>query len=188
LNIFFDPENVMKVFEKAIRDNLHADGFILDIRGNPGGIGLMAVALGNWFVQQPEQKFGTLTLRSGTLKIVLNPRLETFTGPLAILVDGCSVSTSEILAGGLQDLKRARVFGSRTAGAALPSVVERLPNGDGFQYAIADYVSAGGQRLEGAGVKPDAEVALSRKALLMGCDPVLDAAVQWITRQKNGIK
>src|SRR5262249_21371532 len=55
LNIFFDPENVMKVFEKAIRDNLHADGFILDIRGNPGGIGLMAVALGNWFVQQPEQ-------------------------------------------------------------------------------------------------------------------------------------
>jgi carboxyl-terminal processing protease len=188
LNVFFDPENVMKAFEKAIQDNRQANGFIIDIRGNPGGIGLMAIGLGNWFVQEPEQVLGTLTLRSGPLKFVLNPRLESFKGPLAILVDGCSVSTSEILAGGLKDLKRARIFGSRTAGAALPSVVERLPNGDGFQYAIADYVSAGGQRLEGAGVKPDVEAPLTRKALLSGRDPALDAAVRWIAGQKESTK
>jgi carboxyl-terminal processing protease len=188
LNAFFDPENVMKAFEKTVRDNLQADGFIIDIRGNPGGIGLMAVGFGNWFVNQPELTLGTLTLRSGTLQFVLNPRLETFKGPLAILVDGCSVSTSEILAGGLQGLKRATIFGSRTAGAALPSVVECLPNGDGFQYAIADYVSAGGKRLEGAGVKPDVEVPLVRQALLRGRDPVLDAAVQWIADQKKSSK
>jgi carboxyl-terminal processing protease len=180
LNAFFDPANVMKAFEKAVKESLKADGFILDLRGNPGGIGGMAMGMGNWFISQPDQKLGTMITRDTTLKFVLNPRLETFGGPLAVLVDGCSGSTAEILAGGLQDLKRARIFGSRTAGAALPSYFERLPNGDGFQYAVGDYVSTGGQRLEGRGVIPDVEVLPSRKALLEGHDPVLEAAVEWL--------
>jgi len=41
--------------------------------------------------------------------------------------------------GGMQDLKRARIFGTRTAGAALPSAFTRLPNGDGFQFILANY-------------------------------------------------
>jgi carboxyl-terminal processing protease len=119
----------------------------------------------------------------GPLHFVINPRLDTFDGPLAILVDGLSISTSEILAGGLQDLKRARIFGTNTAGAALPSQVEKLPNGDAFQYAVADYVSFGGKRLEGAGVKPDVEVRPDRKMLLAGKDAILEAAVRWISEQ-----
>src|SRR5262249_33546338 len=107
----------------------------------------------------------------------------TFLGPLAVLVDGCSASTSEIFAGGLQGLKRARVFGTRTAGAALPSLIELLPNGDRFQFAIANYVSVDGKVLEGAGVQPDQEVKPDRKALLSGCDPVVEAARQWIKTQ-----
>jgi carboxyl-terminal processing protease len=184
LSAFFDPTRVMNWFEDTIRENLHGEGFVLDLRGNPGGIGLMAVGMGNWFVRQPDQKLGTMTTRDGTLNFVLNPRPETFDGPLAILVDGCSVSTSEILAGGLQDLKRARIFGMRTAGAALPSQVERLPNGDGFQFAVADYVTATGRRLEGNGVRPDAEVRPTRPALLAGRDPVLEAALEWIRAAK----
>jgi carboxyl-terminal processing protease len=108
------------------------------------------------------------------------PRPEPFQGPLAILVDGCSASTSEIFAGGMQDLKRAHVFGTHTAGAALPSMFTKLPNGDGFQYAIANYISQGGKPLEGVGVTPDQEVKLTRHQLLEGQDPVLDAAVSWI--------
>jgi carboxyl-terminal processing protease len=65
-------------------------------------------------------------------------------------------------------------------GAALPSVVERLPNGDGFQYAFANYVSRGGEVLEGVGVVPDVEVEPSRESLLQGTDAALDAAVAWI--------
>jgi carboxyl-terminal processing protease len=155
LNAFLDAVNVMKAFEAAVRDNLQADGFVIDLRGNPGGLGIMAIGMGNWFVDKPNQKLGTMTTREGELRFVLNPRPETFAGPLAILVDGCSMSTSEILAGGLKDLERARIFGTPTPGAALPSQIERLPNGDGFQYAYANYVSAGGKRLEGRGVRPD---------------------------------
>jgi C-terminal processing protease CtpA/Prc len=123
--------------------------------------------------------------RSGPLNFVVNARPETYDGPLAILVDGTSASTSEILAAGLKDLGRARVFGTKTPGMALPSVVTKLPNGDGFQYAVANYTSTGGEPLEGRGVTPDEEVALDRASLLAGRDPVIDAAVRWIESQKS---
>jgi len=128
---------------------------------------------------------GTMYLRDATLNFVINPRAQVFTGPVAVLVDGSSASTSEIFAGGLQDLGRARVFGTHTAAAALPSVFERLPNGDGFQYATANYISKGGKPLEGLGVTPDVEVKVSRQTLLAGHDPVVEAALEWIQRQRT---
>jgi carboxyl-terminal processing protease len=95
-----------------------------------------------------------------------------------------SMSTSEILAGGLRDLKRARIFGTKTPGAALPSMVEMLPNGDCFQFAIANYISAGGKPLEGVGVVPDVQIPLSRAALLEGHDLAVEAAARWIQSLK----
>jgi carboxyl-terminal processing protease len=143
------------------------------------------MGMAGWFIDKPNQLLGTLYMRDTTLKFVVNPRARTFAGPLAILVDGASASTSEILAGGLKDLGRARIFGTRTAAAALPSMFEKLPNGDGFQYAIANYISEGGKPLEGLGVTPDVETPLTREALLEGKDPPLDAAIAWIQRQKK---
>ena len=93
-------------------------------------------------------------------------------------------SASETFAGGLQDLGRARVFGSRTAGAVLPALVERLPNGDSFQYAVADYQLPNGKRLESVGVVPDVEVVPKRSELLAGRDPAMEAAIAWIREQK----
>jgi carboxyl-terminal processing protease len=87
------------------------------------------------------------------------------------------------MAEGLKDLGRAHIFGTRTAAAALPSVFEKLPNGDGFQYAIANYISEGGKPLEGLGVTPDVETPVTREALLAGKDPARDAAVAWIESQ-----
>jgi carboxyl-terminal processing protease len=156
------------------------DGFIIDLRGNPGGLGAMAMGMAGWFIDQPGQRLGTLYMRDTTLKFIVNPRANTFAGKLAILVDGTSASTSEILAGGMKDLGRARIFGTRTAAAALPSFFEKLPNGDGFQYAVANYISEGGQPLEGLGVTPDVETPLTREALLAGKDSALDAAIAWI--------
>jgi carboxyl-terminal processing protease len=183
-NMFLDPAHVMDRFGEAVEGCKTCRGFIIDLRGNPGGIGAMAMGMAGWFIDKPGQRLGTLYMRDTTLKFVVNPRVYTFPGPLAILVDGASASTSEILAGGLKDLGRARVFGTRTAAAALPSVLEMLPNGDGFQYAIANYISEGGQPLEGLGVTPDVEAPVTREALLSGKDPALDAAIQWITNNK----
>jgi carboxyl-terminal processing protease len=183
-NMFLDPANLMPQFQKAVESCMQCDGFIIDVRGNPGGLGGMAMGMAGWFVDQKDARLGTLYLRDTALKFVVNGRPQVYGGPLAILVDGASASTAEIFAGGMQDLKRARIFGNRTAGAALPSVVEKLPNGDAFQYAIANYVSEGGKTLEGAGVTPDQEAPWNLAALRVKRDPALDAAIDWIRSQK----
>ena len=110
-------------------------------------------------------RLGDMYMRDSTVHFVVYPQADVFKGPVAVLVDGSSASTSEILAGGLKDLGRARIFGERTAAAALPSLIEKLPNGDGFQYAIANYISDGGKPLEGErSDTPDVEVTLTRKS------------------------
>lgn len=184
-NLFLEPETLIEKTRQAVEDCRGCDGFVIDLRGNPGGLGGLAMGLAGWFVDRSGLRLGELFMRATTLQFVVFPRPEPFRGPLGVLVDGCAASTSEIFAGGLQDLKRARIFGTRTAGAALPSMFERLPNGDGFQYAVGNYISAGGKPLEGNGVMPDDVVALSRAALLAGRDPILEAAVNWIEQQKK---
>jgi carboxyl-terminal processing protease len=183
-NIFLDPEGLAKTMEEAIKGCRECRGFVIDVRGNPGGIGGLATGVAGWFTDRSGLQLGTEYLRGMSLKFVIFPRPEPFRGPLAVLMDSCSASTSEILAGGLKDIGRARLFGTRTAAAALPSVIDRLPNGDGFQYAIANYISQGGKPLEGIGAIPDEEVRLTRRELLQGKDAVLDAAVTWIQKQK----
>ena len=180
---FFDPLTLMPAFDSAMLAFMEAPGFIIDVRGNPGGIGGIGMGMAGWFVEGKNIDMGTTRTRSNTLKLAINPRARVYGGPVAILVDGMSGSSSEIFAGGLQGLPRIRIFGSRTMGATLPSLAQRLPNGDGFQYAFASYVSRGGVELEGEGVKPDVEVRPIREALLEGRDAVLEAAVDWIRDQ-----
>ncbi|MEI9814509.1 MAG: S41 family peptidase [Acidobacteriota bacterium] len=184
-NLFLDIPHVMPAFDQSLKNCKQCDGLIIDLRGNPGGIGGMAMGLAGFLLSEPNQRLGTMYMRDTTLNFVVNPRADVFKGPVAILMDATSASTSEIFAGGLQDLGRARVFGTRSAAAALPSVFARLPNGDGFQYAIANYVSRNGTTLEGAGVKPDEEVRLTRDGLLSGHDAVLDAALNWIHKGRG---
>jgi carboxyl-terminal processing protease len=183
-NIFLDLVHVMQEFGDAVQQCAHCDGIVIDVRGNPGGIGAMAMGMAGWLVRQNGERLGVMYMRGATLNFFINPRAQAFEGPVAVLVDGSSASTSEIFAGGLKDLGRARIFGTRTAAAALPSVITRLPNGDGFQYAVANYISEGGKALEGNGVIPDVEVKLTREALLAGHDTVVDAALDWIRKQK----
>jgi C-terminal processing protease CtpA/Prc len=179
-NEFLDPVSIMPQVEAAMKEFANAPGIVLDLRGNPGGIGIMAMGIAGFFVGEQGKKLGEMKMREVTLKFVIYPRAEVFEGPLAILVDSGSASTSEILAQGMQDLGRARIFGTPTAGAALPSDIVRLPNGDGFQYAQASYTSEKGKVLEGAGVTPDEIVRQTRDDLSAGRDPVAEAAEKWI--------
>ncbi|MCL1894430.1 MAG: S41 family peptidase [Holophagaceae bacterium] len=182
-NQWLNPEAVASAFSKIMADTENTKGFIIDLRGNPGGIGGMAMGAAGWFTSQRGLKLGTMLMRGATINFIVNPRPNATSAPLAVLVDGCSASTTEIFAGGMQDLKRARIFGTPTAGAALPSAFVRLPNGDGFQYIMANYISEGGKQLEGSGVIPDEVVRLTQRELLAGRDSVLDKAIAWIKTQ-----
>jgi carboxyl-terminal processing protease len=172
-NVFMMP--VLEPFRKAVAEAAGAPGLIIDLRGNPGGIGGMASAAGS-SLTKVQKSLGTMRMRAGAINFVMFPREDAYTGPVAILTDELSASTSEVMAGGLQDLKRARTVGGRTAGMVLPSMVERLPGGIRLQYAVADFRTPNGVLLEGRGVQPDVPVIETRTDLAAGRDPVLEAA------------
>ena len=111
-NVFMDPPKVMQAYGKAIKEFAGKDGIVIDLRGNPGGIAGMAMGMGGWLVQEKGLHLGTMITKDTTLRLVLNPRLGSYEGPVAVLVDGCSMSSSEFMAGGPQSLGRARVFGT----------------------------------------------------------------------------
>lgn len=186
-NVFLVP--IAPAFDDAMGALGDCRGIVLDLRGNIGGVAAMVMGLAGYFFDR-EVTLGTLKMRGSDLRYVTNPRRVSrtgaprspYTGPLAIIVDEMSASTTEIFAAGLQHLGRARIFGDTSAGQALPAMLTRLPNGDALMYAVADYTAPDGRRLEGQGVVPDERVALARPALLAGRDAPLLAAVRWIER------
>ncbi len=189
---FFDVVYLVTHFRRAIEEFEDAPGLVIDLRGNPGGIGALAMSLAGFLVEESEDdeemRLGTMITRSSEVHFGINPRDIQFTGPLALLVDEDSASTTEIFAGGMQDLGRARVFGVTTAGAALPSTFLTLANGDQLQYAIANYISVSGKALEADGVTPDEVVVPTRERLLAEGDPILSAALRWIEEQDANSK
>lgn len=178
-------------FARAVDQHRRADGIVIDLRGNPGGLAAMMMGIAGHFVNE-RTPLGVMKMRESELNFTVNPRLVNpagervgvFAGPVAILVDGLSGSASECFTGGMQALKRVRVFGERSMGAALPSQFDRLPNGDVFIHATGDFVTADGTRLEGRGVLPDHPAPLTRADLLAGRDPALDAALAWIDAEQ----
>ncbi|MCU0228326.1 MAG: S41 family peptidase, partial [Bryobacterales bacterium] len=115
---------IRSVIQQAAADG--AKGLIFDVRGNPGGIGAMANGLAGYLVKQ-RVSLGAMRLRGTELKFLAFPQDSPYLGPVAVLIDGASASTSEIFAAGLQELGRAIVVGERSMGAALPSFFMELP-------------------------------------------------------------
>ena len=157
---------------------MHVKGVILDLRGNPGGIGAMAIPIAAAFVATPTT-LGTLQFRTFSQTFTAQPSIgrSPYTGPLVILTDEGTASASEIVAAGLQEAGRARIVGDTTLGAVLPSVVESLPNGAVMQMVVADFKTPKGILVEGRGVQPDRRVTETRAGFRAGRDTVMDAAL-----------
>lgn len=178
---------VAAALDSAIYVVRNAHGLIIDLRGNGGGLGAMVAGFAGYFVDS-STTVGVVRTRESVLHLVAQPRVAArsgagatpIAGPLAILVDRFTASASEVFASGLQSTGRARVFGDTTAGAVLPSALDRLPNGDILQHPIADFVTVTGVRLEGRGVWPDEPVIPTPKDYVNDEDPVLSAATRWI--------
>jgi len=181
-NIFVT--SLMDRIRSAIRSMTDAPGLIIDLRGNPGGFGGMAAGI-TGLLEARQISLGEMKQRSSTMKFMAFPQPNPYLGPVALLVDGGSASTSEIFAAGLQEIGRATIVGERTMGAALPSIFGKLPTGAIFQYAVGDFKTPKGTLIEGLGVKPDIEVKLNRRALLEGRDAQLDAAVGIVNQKRS---
>jgi carboxyl-terminal processing protease len=178
-NIFTTP--VIEKAVRAIRDHHEAAGMIFDLRGNPGGVGGIAMSIAGRLIEKGAS-LGTMKMRSGEMRFAAFPQANAFGGPVIVLIDSMSASTSEIFAAGLQEMGRAVVIGERSAGACLPSYFQKLPTGGMFQFAIADYKTPKGVLIEGRGVAPDIELKWNRASLLAGHDAQLDRALAELRR------
>jgi carboxyl-terminal processing protease len=182
-------------FQRAVDRYRSADGIVIDLRGNPGGLAAMVMGIAGHFTANRDT-LGVMKTKDSELRFNANPRLvdagghrvEPYAGPVAILVDGMTGSASECFAGGMQSLRRARVFGQTSMGQALPALFDKLPNGDVLIHAWGDFVTGTGVRIEGRGVVPDQPVALTRASLLAGRDATLDAALAWMDSQRSSGK
>ena len=175
-------------FAQAVDRFRSDDGLVIDVRGNPGGLADMIRGIAGHLLDEPGL-LGRMHMRGADLEFRANPRRSTsdgrrvtpFAGPVAVLVDGLTGSASECFVGGLQSLGRVRVFGTPTMGQALPAATKRLSNGDVLMYAIGDFVTSTGIRLEGRGVVPDEVVPLDPAALAAG-RTARAAALAWLDR------
>lgn len=179
-NAFLDAPRLIKEYQAALHNEQSVNGIVIDLRGNMGGLAVLAMGMSGWLVDEPHS-LGRMKQKANTIKLTINPRKPRFSKPVAILVDECSVSCAELFPGGLQELKAARIFGSRTAGQVIPAGAVKLPTGDGFLFAMAGLESESGYVWEGNGVQPDEPVELTRELLQRDPDPALTAALKWIS-------
>lgn len=135
------------------------EGFVLDLRGNPGGLLLASIDIGRmWLQHGPIVR--TLD-RGGNDEAISANRTALTDLPLTVLVDGRSASSSEILTGALRDNNRATVVGNTTYGKALVQSLHGLTDGSGLTVTVAHYYTPDGTDISKRGIVPDVAVDLS---------------------------
>ncbi|MEM7761565.1 MAG: carboxyl-terminal processing protease CtpB [Cyanobacteria bacterium P01_A01_bin.40] len=149
--------------QKAIEDlsQKQASGFILDLRGNPGGLLFSSVEIARMWMEKGAI-VSTIDSKGGNEKFSANGKALTDL-PLVVLVDGFSASASEILAGALKENQRAKVVGSRTYGKGTVQSVHPLSDGSGLAVTIARYYPPSGMDINQKGIDPDIKVDLTRE-------------------------
>ncbi len=146
---------------RAIQDlgNQKVDGYVLDLRGNPGGLLQASIDISRMWMDKG-QIVRTVDRKGNNEEISTN-RTALTKLPLVVLVDGNSASSSEILTGALKDNGRATVVGSQTFGKALVQSVHSLSDGSGLAVTIAHYYTPKGTDISHKGITPDIKIDLS---------------------------
>jgi len=131
-------------------------GYVLDLRSNPGGLLDQAVGLSDLFLERGEIVSQRGRRRTDIERYYARPGDVTRGAPIIVLVDAGSASASEIVAGALQDHRRAIVMGERSFGKG--SVQTLLPLGDGstaLRLTTARYYTPSGRSVQEGGITPD---------------------------------
>ena len=140
-----------------------AEGIVLDLRGNPGGLLNEAVNVASVFIEEGDVV--SVKERGAPRKsyAAKGDALENL--PLVVLVNKGSASASEIVAGALQDADRGTIVGQQTFGKGTVQTIHRLDAGGGVKYTTAEYFTPSGDSIEDVGVTPDRKVVDADKQL-----------------------
>lgn len=141
---------------QALEESGLGRGLILDLRNNPGGLVPQAVEIAQQLV--PEGEIVRLVGRDGKVKTVYYSSAARRPYPIVVLINEETASSSELLAGALQDRKAALLVGKTTYGKASTQQLEYLSEGNGLLVTTANYITPSGHNIDEHGIKPDYEV------------------------------
>lgn len=143
---------------EGLRDQ-GAKGYILDLRGNPGGFLDEAVDVASLFIEK--DKTILYTLDKYDQKKEYRSYGGNFIGePLVVLIDGGSASASEVVSGALKDYGVATLIGQKSFGKGIVQMVYQVGSGEAVKVTVSSYYSPDGINIHGEGIVPDIEVAI----------------------------
>ena len=176
IHIYTFATHTGEEFKEALRD-VKAKGarkLIIDVRMNPGGLITSVVDVADQILTRgPVVSYQAKNGTKQTFDIdgISKPM------PMVILIDRNSASASEILAGAVQDKKEGIVMGEKSFGKGTIQSVEELSDGTALKISIAQYLTAGGRKIDKIGIKPDVAVQQTGTPFDMNSDSVLQEAI-----------
>ncbi|HFE32809.1 MAG TPA: S41 family peptidase, partial [Gammaproteobacteria bacterium] len=149
-------ENLADAIDKLKEENGgKLKGLVLDLRNNPGGVLNAAVEVSDAFLDKGLIVYTKGRIRDSDMKFNATPRTLLDGAPLVVLVNGGSASASEIVAGALQDHKRALIVGTRTFGKGSVQTILPLNNNTALKLTTARYYTPSGRSIQAEGIEPD---------------------------------
>jgi len=155
-------QDLVEALDMLETENPSMKGLILDLRNNPGGILNQAIKISDVFLE--DGTILTIKGREGkhSKAFKAHPDTNKRDYPLVVLINGGSASASEIVAGALQDHKRALILGTTSFGKGSVQTVETLRDGYGLKFTIARYYTPSGRSIQAKGVEPDIVIERER--------------------------
>ena len=140
-------------------NNGNLNGLILDLRNNPGGILSAAVGISDLFLDKGLIVYTEGRIDDSRLKFNAKPADILDNAPMVVLVNAGSASASEIVAGALQDHKRAIIMGQKTFGKGSVQTVLPISNAAALKLTTARYFTPSGRSIQVSGIEPDVIIA-----------------------------
>jgi carboxyl-terminal processing protease len=151
--------DLRKEIAKLEKENKPLKGLILDLRNNPGGLLDQAVKVSDEFLNEGLIVYTGGRLKSQDMRFEAHLNTRPHSYPIVVLVNEGSASAAEIVAGALQDHKRAVVVGVKTFGKGSVQTVMPLRNGAALRLTTAIYYTPSGRSIQAKGIEPDIVVA-----------------------------
>jgi carboxyl-terminal processing protease len=130
-------------------------GLVLDLRNNPGGVLNAAAEVTDLFINKGKLVYTEGRIDNSHYEYNAKPGDVLDGAPVVVLINGGSASASEIVAGALQDHKRAVVMGSKSFGKGSVQTIQELRSGGAVKITTARYFTPKGRSIQGAGITPD---------------------------------
>lgn len=178
-------DDTLDLFDKAIQEIIakNPKAVILDLRNNPGGYLDTAIEVASEWVEDgvvvsekfSEEKKDEYLARG-------RARLKDYN--TAVLINQGSASASEIVAGALQDTKKAKIIGKQTFGKGSVQILENLPDGSSVKITVAKWLTPNGNCINETGITPDVEVDLTEEDYNADKDPQMEKAIEILSDNK----